>query len=321
MIKFEWLHVVLVGVLLLFGGGAYVTYFQQEETIATLDQKIEAAQDRQAEGETLQQKVSTLQQRAKKIRQRGRVHYKKLPETMSTPRMVGYLTRLTKSGFKAFNLGAAKQRAEEGYQVYAVTAEGRAFFSSLYHFIWVLENNRPFYRIRNLQLSMLDERTTDEETGRTSMDVLVSFRMDVEALYGVDGGHSGTDTDRMRDERRLPRARTAPHPPVPARVLPTAEPAGNPFYPLVFQQIPPNEHGRLNVESAQFLSIVGGEAIFQTEAGIERVEEGDSVYLGRIVEVNSSEGRVVARLNKGGIVERVERTLAPSETPSEQGGP
>jgi hypothetical protein len=44
------------------------------------------------------------------------------------------------------------------------------------------------------------------------------------------------------------------------------------------------------------------------------VREGDRVYLGRIEEVDPSEGRVVARLNRGGIVDRVERTLG-SDSP------
>ena len=47
--------------------------------------------------------------------------------------------------------------------------------------------------------------------------------------------------------------------------------------------------------------------------------EGDRVYLGRIVEVDPTEGRVVARLNRGGIVERVERTLG-AESPLRQSG-
>ncbi|PSQ76605.1 MAG: hypothetical protein BRD33_02965 [Bacteroidetes bacterium QH_6_63_17] len=73
------------------------------------------------------------------------------------------------------------------------------------------------------------------------------------------------------------------------------------------------------MESARFLSIVDEQAIFQTSSGIERVQEGDRVYLGRIVDIDPSEGRVVARLNRGGVVDRVELTLG-TESPLQQTG-
>ena len=92
-------------------------------------------------------------------------------------------------------------------------------------------------------------------------------------------------------------------------MLPNPSPEINPFYPLIFEEVPPNQYGRLNVESARLVSIVDGKALFQTGDGLQRVGEGDRVYLGRILEVAPAEGRVVARLNRGGIVDRVVRTL------------
>lgn len=304
--------------VLLIGAGTYLTYFRQQNTLQSLEQEIEAAEAEREKIQTLRVSLSDANAQLKKTRQRWDSRYKIVPETVSSPSMVGYLTQLTQTGFRSFDVTSEGTSQYDDYSVRTLSAEGTAFFPSLYQFVWTVENNRPFYRVRNLQLDYQEERTQDEETGRTSMDVLVSFQMDVEAIYGAvaDIGEESGPSDG-REVEGLPVARTSPRPPLPSRVLPNPALEINPFYPLIFDEIPPNEYGRLNVESAELVSIIDGEAVFSTGDGIERVGEGDRVYLGRILEVNSSEGRVVARLNKGGVVETVELTLG-TEPASQQ---
>ena len=306
--------------VLLLGVGTYLTYFRQQDTIASLDQKIEAKKEEQEQIRTLQANLVDAQARLKTTRRQWRTRYKVVPETISSPDIVAYLTELTQTGFKRFDVTSSGSDERNGYSVHTFSAEGEAFFTNLYRFVWTIENNRPFYRVRNLELNYLEERSTDEETGRTSMDILVSFQMNVEAIYGAATEIQKEGASSQGGEvEQLPVAQTAPSPPLPSSVLPNPAPEINPFYPLVFEEVPPNEYNRLNVESAQLLSIVDGEAIFQTGEGLARVREGDRVYLGRIVEVDPSEGRVTARLNRGGIVDRVERTLG-TESPLQQVG-
>lgn len=306
--------------ILLIGVGTYVTYFRQQDTLTSLDQEIEAKKEKREKIETLQNNLSEAKAQLKTVRQRWRTRYKIVPETVTSPDAVGYLTELTQTGFQTFNVTSNGAERRDGYRVRTFNAEGEAFFSNLYQFVWTIENNRPFYRVRDLQMNYREERTTDEQTGRTSMDVLVSFRMNVEAIYGALGGIERTpQPSDGRELDGLPVAQTTPSPPLPSSVLPNPALEVNPFYPLVFEEIPPNEYGRLNVETAELISIVEGQAVFETGDGIERVGEGDRVYLGRIIEVDPSAGRVVARLNKGGVVDTVERTLD-SQGEQEGGG-
>ncbi|MFB6098535.1 MAG: hypothetical protein ABEK84_05375 [Salinibacter sp.] len=306
--------------IVLIGVGTYFTYFRQRSTIRSLNQKIESKRQKREKIKRLRTTLTEAKSKLETVRRRWRTRYKKVPDTISSASVVGYLTELTQTGFKTFNISSGGTEVRDGYSVYTFSAEGKAFFTNLYRFVWMIENNRPFYRVRNLELAYLQERKTNKETGRTTMDVLVSFQMDVQAIYGatrtLEGGDALTEG---REVDRLPVAQTAPRPPLPSSVLPTPAPEVNPFYPVVFKQIPPNEYGRLNVESAQLLSIIDDEAIFQTGSGLERVQEGDRVYLGRIVEIDPRDGRVVARLNKGGIVERVALSLQP-DSPLQQGG-
>jgi hypothetical protein len=314
MMDYKRWHILLVGYLLLIGAGTYVTYVQQGRTMEKLDRSMDATQERWDELTALKKTTARLVREASQGPSMRRERYKQIPDTMSTARMMSDLTALTRTGFGAFDLKTKGRYETAGVRAFAMTAEGRAPFRRLYRFVWTLENHRPFYRIRDLQIATLDQRSTDEETGRTTMDILVSFRMDVEAIYG---GRSPAQTTVGTDEQKGGSLSGIDSPPpVPDRVLPAAEASVNPFYPLVFEQIPPNEHGRLNVETARFLSIIGREAVFETDQGMVRLGVGDRVYLGRIVDVDPARGRVVARLDKGGIVDRVERTLeAPSSAP------
>lgn len=315
MFEFESNQILLIScLLLLIGVGTYLTYFRQQNTLRSLEEQIQDKQEEQEQIRTLRANLKDAESQFEEVRNRWESQYKIVPETVTSPDIVGYLTELTQTGFETFDITSAGSEDRDGYSVRTFSAEGQAYFTSLYQFVWTIENNRPFYRVRDLRLNYVEERNTDEETGRTSMDLFVSFQMEVQAIYGA------VETIEPADEgevQRLPVAQTAPSPPLPSSVLPNPAPDVNPFYPLVFEDVPPNEYGRLDVESARFLSIIDEQAIFQTGDGIERVGEGDRVYLGRIVEVDPSEGRVVARLNRGGVVERVELTLG-TESPRQQ---
>jgi len=312
--------ILITCLVLLIGVGTYLTYFRQQSTITSLDKKIEATKEEQEQIQTLRANLTDAKQRFERARLDWKTRYKIVPETISSPDIVAYLTKLTQTGFKTFDVTSSGPESRDGYKVHTFGAEGKAYFTNLYRFVWTVENNRPFYRVRNLDLTYLEERETDEETGRTRMDILVSFQMDVQAIYGAatDLPRPGQSTDGGEVEP-LPVAQSDLSPPLPSSVLPNPAPEINPFYPLVFEEVPPNEYDRLNVETARLLSILDGQAIFQTNEGLKRMTEGDRVYLGRIVEVDPSEGRVVARLNRGGIIDRVERTLG-TESPLRQVG-
>ncbi|PSQ81180.1 MAG: hypothetical protein BRD41_03370 [Bacteroidetes bacterium QS_1_63_11] len=318
MFEFESNQILLIScLLLLIGVGTYLTYFRQQNTLQSLEKQIEEKQEEQEQIRMLQANLKDAETRFEKVRDQWETQYKIVPETVTSPDIVGYLTELTQTGFETVNISSAGSEDRDGYSVRTFGVEGQAFFTNLYRFVWTIENNRPFYRVRDLRLNYVEERNTDEETGRPSMDLFVSFQMDVQAIYGAV--ETIEPTDEGEEMQRLPVAQTDPSPPLPSSVLPNPAPDINPFYPLVFEEVPPNEYERLNVESARFLSIVDEQAIFQTSSGIERVQEGDRVYLGRIVDIDPSEGRVVARLNRGGVVDRVELTLG-TESPLQQTG-
>lgn len=310
-------QVLLLAVLLLVGGvGTYITYVRQQGTLNTLTEKIETRKAEKEQIESLRADRAKNKKLLAEARTRWYSRYKRVPDTMASTDVVAYLTELTQTGFRTFDVVSSGPTQHDGYSTYRFDTQGKAYFSSLYRLVWRLENSRPFYRVRGLQLGYLEDRTTDSEEGGASLDVLVSFQMTVEAIYGVRDPQRRPAREPRADETR-PGTRSATRASVPSDVGPSPVPNINPFYPLVFEEVPPNEESRVNVETAQFVSIVGEHAVFTTGRGVERLREGDRVYLGKIVEVDAAAGRVVARLNRGGIVERVERRL---NTESPAGG-
>lgn len=310
---------LLVFWVLLLGVGTYVTYVHQERTLHTLEESVAAKKEEVQEIEGLQGEREDLEATFNTLRDRWKTTYKVVPRTRSSADVVAYLTALTRTGFKTFNVESRGRTEGSGYDTYTFGVEGKAYFTSLYRFVWRMENSRSFYRIQNLELDYLEERTTDEEEGRTTMDVLVSFKMDVEAIHGIlpqEGERGGERAGLLTEVQRDPTTAEGPAS-LPSDVVPEPVPDINPFYPLIFDEVPPNEDGDLNVEAAQFISIVDGKAVFETREGVQRLREGDSVYLGRVTEINSSEGLLRARLNRGGIIDHVERHLNP-ESPLKQ---
>ncbi|PSQ82991.1 MAG: hypothetical protein BRD30_13430, partial [Bacteroidetes bacterium QH_2_63_10] len=207
--------------VLLIGVGTYLTYFRQQSTITSLDEKIEAKKEEKKKIRTLQADLADAESRFKTARRRWRTQYKTVPETISSPDIVAYLTELTQTGFKRFDITSSGSEDRDGYSVHTFSAAGEAFFTNLYRFVWTVENNRPFYRVRDLELTYLEQRETDEETGRTTMDVLVSFQREVQAIYGA-AEEIGDETQPSdgREVERLPVAQSPSSPPLPSSVLP-----------------------------------------------------------------------------------------------------
>lgn len=308
--------ILLLCLVVVVAAGTYLTYFRQQSTLNELEEQISEKQEERAEIESLYEQLTTSEQQFQEAAWQWQSRYKSFPDTLSSPEIVGYLTNLTQIGFDQFDVASSGTEDQEGYSVHTFQAVGTAPFYQLYRFLWRIENNRPFYQVRDLSIQNIDRRTTDEETGRTQMEILVSFNMEIDGFYGGEEIETEIPQTVASEEEALPVAQDPLRPSLPASVLPREDPRLNPFYPLILEEVPPNEEGRLNFEATPLVAIVDNRAIFETEEGTTAVREGERVYLGRIVEVDPENGRVLARLNKGGIIDTIERTLE-GETPRE----
>ena len=288
------LSVVLV---LVTGFGLYVTQKKQPARLERLEKEETALRLRQAEVEELLVEKSSSAERAADALRRWNARYKVLPTNLTSPAVVAYLNALSSSGFKTFNVSMNGISRGQDFSTLSYNVQGEAYFSSLYRFIWNLENGRGLYRIQGLDVAAITVHEPNPETGVDRREDIVRFTMSVHAYFGGAEGMSAPDSIIT----------------VPDHVLPARTAASNPFFPLVLDALPPNTDNLVDVEGDSLVSVVGQMAVFRDELGARPVRAGDRVYLGRITTVDQNKALVVAELNKGGIRERVEISLATGE--------
>ena len=318
------LSTIVVAVLfaLVVGGGVYVTYVRQPAELERLQKAEQVAEMKQAEMQDLLAEYTQSQAQAAEAVSKWNSRYKVVPDTLTSPEVVGYLNDRTQRGFETFDISVEGVQPSEDYSHYALRANGRGYFSNLYQFIWQIENSRRFYAVEDLNLSHIDLITKNEDTGQERLQVMVSFNLGINAYFGGPEGMSASGSEwRPVSRDGQPVQRASMLPPVPSKVLADANPDINPFFPVIMEQVPPNTRGLIDVEAAQLVSIVGGEAVFKDEQGLRKVGVGDDVYLGQITQINPTEGRVVAILNRGGIIDDVEVTLGTEDAYRQAMGP
>ncbi len=294
--------------VLVAGVGTYLTFFHQPRELLTLQETERATVLRQQEADALLAQMSASQTEARDVYQRWNARYKVMPASLRSYEIVDYLNNLTGSGFEAFDVQVVGVTQSAGFSTYSLGITGRAYYGSLYRLVWHLENNRSFYRIRTLELKHLDLRDADAE-GRERMQVLVSFNLTLEAYFGGAEGMSAPSAAWNAGLVAAGGSAAAP-PPVPDGILPRFTPIGNPFYPIILDAVPPNTYGLVDLDNAQLVSIANGHAVFRDGDAYFTLGVGDAVYLGRITTIDPETSRVVAYLNRGGITDEVEVSLA-----------
>lgn len=289
--------VLSVVLLLVTGFGTYMTQKKQPARLERLEQEETALRLRQAEIEELLVEKAGSSSRAEDALRRWNSRYKMLPEHLTSPAVVEYLNALSSTGFKSFDVTMGGLSRTTDYSTLSYGIQGEGHFSSLYQFIWNIENSRGLYRIQNLDVNAVTISSPNLETGIDRREDIVRFSMTVHAYFAGAEGMNAPDSIIT----------------VPDYVLPARTTASNPFYPLVLDALPPNSDNLVDIENDSLISVVGQMAVFRDELGARPVRAGDQIYLGRISQVDQNEAVVVAELNKGGIRERVEISLATGE--------
>lgn len=290
---------LLLSIVLVAAAGFYLTEIHQPGRLEHLKNAEKVARLQQAQVEQLLREAAASKQQSDEAVRKWKARYKYIPQAMTTPDIVQYLESHTTRGFESFNINLEGVTEKPDYSYYTFRVEGEAYYTNLYHFIWHIENNREFYLLRDLSLTHTELTDENPETGAQRRQDLVHFAFKLDAFFDGAEGLSAAEGELM---------------PIPIKLLPTAYPAHNAFYPVVRAELPPNDRLLVDVEEAAFVSILGEQAVFKDEQGLRRLGAGDEVYLGQIIEVDPRRSRVVARLNKGGLIEKVERTLTTDDS-------
>ena len=279
---------LLVVLLLVTGTGYYVTEIHQPSARQRLEDMRRVARSQQGEVAQLLAEAEVSADRAEETVRKWEARYRYVPTTLKTPEIVEYLEAHTTKGFEAFNMRLDGVTTSPDVSRYTFSIDGTGYYQSLYEFIWAMENNPEFYRIRDLHMS----RTEVQDARTGSRRDMVRFTMKLDTYFmGLEG--LSAERDAL--------------PTVPVAYLPTRTLPDNSFYPRVRIHSPKAvDDDRLDVERGTLLSIAGNRAIFQDGTTQYIVYEGSSVRNGTIVRIDPLNVVVRASLTKDGRTETVD---------------
>lgn len=278
---------LLLCVAMVAGIGHYVTKVRQPAKLQKIEDTIRLASLQRAAVSDLLVEHSATKELAEQSLAKWNTRYKEVPVELNTADMILYLEDLTAEGFERFDVDLVGSTPTADFNYYTFKVNATAYFSSMYHFVWHIENNREFYRIRDLKVTYKPVYKENSSTQRPRRLDMVDFSFQLDAYYrGAEGISAETDSLAA----------------FPADLLPRHAPAHNSFFPVVRTDLPPNDEMLLDIDQAQLVSIVGRRAIFDNDGFQYVVEEGDRIYLGNIIKIDPNNAQVRVQLNKGGKV-------------------
>ncbi len=281
-------NTIVLGSVLLFIllVGFYLTVIYLPKSLTAINAEITKLQTELQNTPDLANQYNQTAAQLADMKKRWETRNKDVPPKDVTGETYGYLNRtIDVSGEVKMDLTYVGPRdfGNYGYNVYSL--KGEAPFNNIYRFIWYAENGRRLMKLTNLSLRGYEAK--DKITQETK--ILVLFEMELQAFYSS-----------------IPELNNAPGALTSSPVTLTS----NPFYPLIFHEIPPPQANEIEIERSDLKAVIPGKAFIIDQNQKSRVlEEGDKVYLGYVTRILPNQGKIECMLNKGGVAERYELSI------------
>lgn len=274
--------VLAVLIFLVSAIGTYVTVFYQPKKI---EQNQKESKKITAQLQDNSEQMMAIEQNQDKLREtmhRWNNRIKEISESDVSSQTYGYLSDIIdESGAQQLKMNLALTGTTEGatigYNTYKIT--GVSEFSNIFRFLWLLENGRKLYKIKNVTFR-------SEEVGADSMEfpqIVIQYDMDINAYF----------TKEKTLGMQVMRPDSTPQPIM-----------SNPFQPSILRKTPANVRNLVDVDRISVKATANGKALVMTEDGrLVTLMVGDEVYLGKVAGINPKEGVIEFTLNDGGIVQ------------------
>lgn len=268
--------ILLVALILIYGGGfAYFEYIQKP-TIAELELTIESDEQEFERKNQIASQLPDLQAQYEESRAFIDSYEKTLFRSSSPDNIFRFLSLLSATSPVDFDYVYQDSSRTDQYGIVRSQINGTGNYRSVLNFITRIENSEPVQKIRNVVITPVTQDNLYNN---------VNFNFVVESFYDRRGLLDAPETPGISD-----RINISQH---------------NPFFPLI-RSIPANEDNLPNVENSR-LAGIGPNKVYLLDQNnrLNTLQVNDEVYLGRLTAINVQSGRAVFRLNKGGIMETV----------------
>ena len=270
--------ILLFFFILLAGGGISYIYFVQNSQIEELEEDLAANRAEYNELSAIADTYPFVQQAVESAEEFIENYDKSLFPNHQPDQIYKFLSEINFTWPRVeFNFTFTDSSNVEQYGIITSSVSGLGSYRAIYDFINHIENSMPVQKIRNLQISPINQVG---EYGNAN------FSFDIDSYYDRSNYFDTEEEDLFMAMR---------------------EPGlfHNPFFPLI-RDIEPNENNLTNVENSRLIGLSNSRIFLRNQQGeLVNLVQGDPVYLGSLVSINVQAGTATFRLNKGGIIEDV----------------
>lgn len=268
---------ILLIVLTLFvgAGGGYIYYYQKPE-IERLQKEVEKTRQTLDEKQQIADRYPALQNQFNEARKFFNNYNKSLYGSSNEDHVYDFLNDINSgSAYTNFTFSFSDSTEYGQYGTMTMQVTGEGYYRNVNNFIRQIELSKPLNKISGVTVNPINEL---ESYGKVSFNFTITSFYDRVKLLG--------DPDLSITNNLL------------GSIY-------NPFYPLI-RSIQQNEQNLVNVEQSSLIALSGNRAFLLDQNGVmQKISEGDEVYLGTLTSIDVNQGSATFRLNKGGIIERL----------------
>ena len=278
---------IMLLILLVFvcaAGGVY-TFIIQKNKINSLQKKLGEFEGVENTDKLLEQ-LRLLQKQTEELDSILALRKYNIPVDLKQSGFFNFVNKISFnfSERSHVNIQFNTTETKENYNFYTYTLTGNAFFNDLYQLVYAIEESKELKKIQRMNIVNLVEV---DDIGYPYY--MVTFTMEVAVYFSGNDRFAASNFQ----ENQL-----------------KANPIYDVFYPLIRNEIPPNDQNLLDVQNAKLLALIPeGAFLSDAKGNTFLLWEGDKVYLGYLTEIDYENNKAMFVLNKGGIIDKVEIKL------------
>ncbi|MBA4405845.1 hypothetical protein C0389_01090 [bacterium] len=285
--------IILIIFIAIILGSVFYNFVYQKAKISDRQKKIKDLTLYQLDTESLNQSLAQNKRRVAELDSVLANRKYNIPYNLSQASFYNFVNQVS-YGFSSnsyANIEFNELETGTNFNIYHYTVGGIAEFEDLIKLIYAIEESKQLKKIENVELS---NNVKVDKDGTPHYLVTYTFKTSV--YYSSDNRFF---VSNLKENAIIP------------------NPAYDFFYPLIRNEIPPNNDKLLDVQSAQLLALIpDGAFLVDASGNTYLLWEGDQVYLGYLTNINYQNNEVNFVLNKGGIIENITLKLEKDKKPS-----
>lgn len=274
--------IILIIFIAIVLSSVFYNFVFQKAKISDRQKKIKELKLYQLDTEALNQQLVLLKKRVAELDSILANRKYNIPYNLSQASFFNFVNQVS-YGFSSHsyvNIEYTEIETGTNYNIYHYTLGGIAEFNDLIKLIYAIEESKQLKKIEDVELTNNVKVDADG-----TPHYLVNYTFKASVYFSADDRFY---VGNLKENAIIP------------------NPAYDFFFPLIRNEIPPNNDKLLDVQSAQLLALIpDGAFLVDASGNTYLLWEGDQVYLGYLTNINYQNNQVNFVLNKGGIIENI----------------